>query len=599
MLKDCMEIFDEKLQETKKRFGDEERLILDEYIPAEGDYLIVKRNGEIQHCSIVKNKQQYEWNTGNEDLKEAIQFYDYHSRLVSSNKPLDLKKIILSNNYFSFWVKWESLSNGKLNPNAIDRYFDVLKDPKKKYKKVQDRKLYNCIAEQVGDINEGVLESNRKWIHEHIFDLDAMHISFSRKLYLKIFFEADKEQYINEEKRYLMVNIFNSNDYNLEIDGRILGVPTENLGLNAKKPFLETKTRKSFAPHLITLEEAIKRRMFFDYLMNKAQRNESDVFFENNEYETKIVALKKGKMPGDDFSGYYLRINKGIELEILHQDTIVDYKLLLDRPFNYQNVLDCNDDDKDDSYQVYKNRQSVQDIINTVLFNKYLAGNYFTEIDKLPKIDAILKHNLIWSRGAIFEWLYNGRKDSMPQIFHKLCMNMMKYSISNGYMLKAKKQFNLMSSFDEYFGGKDMSSKYNEIREKLKEKINQPINSESAAIDTDEEYFYAVGQAVNYLIYLSKAKNKAHSLANPFFNATNDDVIKSRLRQLFVKYDYALRYNGYRFNQLYALIADYEVNGKVSQEDIIAGYISRNIIFESNKQDENNSNGNETSTIEN
>ena len=49
-------------------------------------------------------------------------------------------------------------------------------------------------------------------------------------------------------------------------------------------------------------------------------------------------------MPGDDFSGYYLRINKGIELEILHQDTIVDYKLLLDRPFNYQNVLDCNDD---------------------------------------------------------------------------------------------------------------------------------------------------------------------------------------------------------------------------------------------------------------
>lgn len=207
MLKDCMEIFDEKLQETKKRFGDEERLILDEYIPAEGDYLIVKRNGEIQHCSIVKNKQQYEWNTGNEDLKEAIQFYDYHSRLVSSNKPLDLKKIILSNNYFSFWVKWESLSNGKLNPNAIDRYFDVLKDPKKKYKKVQDRKLYNCIAEQVGDINEGVLESNRKWIHEHIFDLDAMHISFSRKLYLKIFFEADKEQYINEEKRYLILLI--------------------------------------------------------------------------------------------------------------------------------------------------------------------------------------------------------------------------------------------------------------------------------------------------------------------------------------------------------------------------------------------------------
>ena len=60
-------------------------------------------------------------------------FFDYHSRLVSMDKPVDPKKVIHSNNYLSFWVKQESLGNGKLNQEAIDRYFDVLKNPEKKF----------------------------------------------------------------------------------------------------------------------------------------------------------------------------------------------------------------------------------------------------------------------------------------------------------------------------------------------------------------------------------------------------------------------------------------------------------------------------------
>ena len=40
------------------------------------------------------------------------------------DKPVDPKKVIHSNNYLSFWVKQESLGNGKLNQEAIDRYFE-------------------------------------------------------------------------------------------------------------------------------------------------------------------------------------------------------------------------------------------------------------------------------------------------------------------------------------------------------------------------------------------------------------------------------------------------------------------------------------------
>lgn len=38
VLKDCLDIFREELDRIAEKTGDEDRLILDEYIPADGDY---------------------------------------------------------------------------------------------------------------------------------------------------------------------------------------------------------------------------------------------------------------------------------------------------------------------------------------------------------------------------------------------------------------------------------------------------------------------------------------------------------------------------------------------------------------------------------
>ena len=49
-----------------------------------------------------------------------------------------------------------------------------------------------------------------------------------------------------------------------------------------------------------------------------------------------------------------------------------------------------------------------------------------------------------------------------------------------------------VNALQKYFeGGCDMSERYTEIRKNLKEKIN---GSGECEIETDEEYFYAVGQ---------------------------------------------------------------------------------------------------------
>ena len=579
MLKDCLEIFSEELRRAEKETGDGDRLVLDTYVPADGTYVLVDSHGQVRSYTIKmdKKKRIVEQNPEDSEARKKICFYDYHSRLVSMDKPQDPKKVIHSNNYLSFWVKQESLENGKLDEAAIDRYFDVLRNPREKYKKPQDRKMYDYIVKQIGDVDQSKLERNRVWIKENIFQLGKWNVSLSGKNYLKIFLEDDEKIYITEEQRYVMTKIFNKNDYNLEIKNEIWGLPNDNLGLNAKKPYMENKTRKLAVSYLITPEEAALQRKFFDYLMNKANLGETDLYFDT--VEKKVIAKKKGEMIQSDFKGYFIQIQKGKEVEIHHQDTIVDYKYYLMKPFRYQNVLGL--EDKEERYRDYRNKKELQGVIDEVLFSSWLVRNYFTPEEKLS-VEGELKRNLVWSREAIFAWLYKGLEVNMDRILHSVCMNMIKNSVQNGYTTKMGQQFNLMCSLQKYFeGGCDMSERYTEIRKNLKEKIN---GSGECEIETDEEYFYAVGQLVYYFISLSKSKEKNHSLANPFLVATGNEVIRRRLRQYFMKYNYQINFARQRFNRMYAMVDAYILEKKIDQEYLLGGYIGNNLIYESTKE---------------
>lgn len=601
MLKDCIEIFARELEKTEEQFGNREKFILDSYIPADGDYIVVQKDGTLKSRSFKLDKKTRTLNgmISGSQLDDDIKFYDYHSRLVSKDKPQDPKKAIHSNNYLSFWIKWNKLDNMELVMQAIDRYYDVLKNPKAKYKNIYDAKMYDYIAEKVGDVDQEKLEYSRNWIKQNIFKLKDMGIELTGKNYLKIFFEDDKELYVREEQRYLITKLFNKNDYSTEIDGQILGPPNDNLTLNPKKPYMEHKTRKIMVPYLLTTQNALVQRMFFDYLMNEANKGNTNLFFDNSVLDSKynksgITALKNGEFIEGDFSGFFLQTivvctQKGdILIEIEHQDTIVDYKYNLYKPFVYSNVLE--DDVTDEQYRKYGNKKELLAVINEVLFSKWLSGNFFSDEEQIKKIniDSILKKNIFLSRDAIFAWLYKGQSKGIESILHLVSISIIKSSITNGYIGKAVRQFNLMKSLDVYFGGNDMKEekdRYINIRSNLRSKINQDGDSQ---IESESEYYYAVGQLVRYYISLNKSKDKNHSLANPFIYVANEGVLKKRLEQLFKKYNYAIKINYNRYNKLYAMIIAYMTEGKVNSEDIIAGYLSDNLIYDSKKSEEEN-----------
>ena len=602
MFEECLEVF-------KRELDYDNNLILDEYIPADGSYIIVDAEGKI------KNYQDIKLDKKKRGTSEAVEkgsyfkeicFYDYHSKLISMNKPID-SKVIHSNNYLSFAVKKESITS-KLTEAIIDNYYDILKNPlEKKYKKSKEAsKIYQNFEKEYSPVNIEILEKCRSWIKQHIFSIDKLiNIDLKKKDYLKIFFEVfeadeednkkNKELFIQEDNRYIFPSIYNSNDYNVEVNGKIQGIPDNNMGMNAKKPFLAIKTRKTPAAYLVDINKAILQKQFFEYLMNFAANGKNNIYIDTKNYRIKAYSDQDERDDFDEMaSGYYLRIQKGKELEIQIQDNIVDYQNRLKTNFEYMKFISI--DIKGDKlpefakkYGVYDKRTSIGTLINEIFFSKFLRTNYFIDANDMSIKDSVLRQNIIMYRNIIFDWVYKGIDNNFSKAEEKFALDLIKNSIRNEdkYNLRPKSQLNLHWSLKNYFlkmkkeqGGDTMADIATKIRTSVKEKIM--FKEDLIMPSDDKEYYYAVGQLLSYFIFKSRAGKRMQSMINPVLNAKRDNIIKMRLFQLYKKYNYDISIHNYNMKKLYAMILGYKPQNKVNQEMILFGYLDENILLKSN-----------------
>ncbi|MDO5337101.1 MAG: CRISPR-associated protein [Eubacteriales bacterium] len=589
MLKECIEIFERQLQD--KGMG----LILDSYIPADGTYLIVGKDGQCREpVEIRVDKKTKELYCSSQLYFSQICFYDYYSQLVSMNKPVDPKKIIHSNNYMSFWVKKDSILSGKLTNEIIDTYYEILMNPlKRKYAKSKEAsRIYQLFEQEEGSVNPEEVEEKKNWIKAHIFQLHE--VDMSRKDYLKIFFEGEEDVYEREGRRYFLPNIYNSNEYNVEIENIVYGLPDNNVGMNSKKPFLSIKTRKYPAPYLLDGESVMLQKMFFDYLMNLACKGEYSVYIDTK--LGKIYSFSKEDSPEEVESGYYLRIRKGKnEAEILNQDNLVQYQKRLKRDFLFEEIIEikyCRHPEYERDYRAYDKRTEIGALISRVFFSNYLEGCYFAEASEININNEILKQNILFARNTIFDWVNKGVDRGFAGRINKIARSLIKNSLLYGYRERAIWQLNLMYSFQQYFetegeenkkGEKNMAETISKFTDIMKQKI---LASTVIPLANDEEYFFAVGQMASFLISLNKSKDKNQSLINPFLNAGSNEVIKKKILQLYKKYNYAISDNSRRVKNLLAMIEGYELEGEINQEKIILGYACDNIIYKGGKEND-------------
>lgn len=567
MLQNCIDLF---LQQDAYKY------IFDRYVPADGDYRIYEfRDGEFflkNYFQVKMEKKTRELNLAY-DEKKKIAYLDYYSRLVEMNKPVDPKKTIHSNNYLAFWIKKESLENGKLTAEGIDDYYEILSDPGKRCRNKKDMELYEASQKKLGEINQEALRLVQEWVKENIWKLPV-----EGKDYLKLFFEIPGTDIKTEGERYFLRNLFNKNDYNVKTGDVIYGVPSQNMQLNSKKPFLENKDREPSVPVLQSMEEVQDKKLFFDYLLQCASGGKYNIFI-YSEYawdgRFKIFECTDNELPeAENAYGFFLRIRKDKnEAAIEQMKQLTRYRTVLTPPIPVYRIADVPDDDK--RLNIYKEMHSLaelREMISEIYFSRYLWHNFFTPAKDITGIIGERKQLMLSSRNAAADWLIFGEEERIRSIWNRLSCRIVLATLKEGYLLLAKHQFNVWMSIKDHFERRriTMADVMLGLRKSLLEKVMQ---GGYASIGSDEEYYYAVGQLMSMLIAQNHSKKSDFSFFIPFLNIQKPEFLKEKISRFLKKYGYEI-VSG-RFFELAALITAYEPGKKVLTDYLLAGFLAK------------------------
>ncbi|MDF2884018.1 MAG: hypothetical protein K0R54_4584 [Clostridiaceae bacterium] len=583
MINEICKVFNEEYKEL----GDD--MIVDDYTLAPGDYAMFTLEDTYDTLEFFRVDKNTDREQG--DYKNFAKL-DLMSGLISMNKPIDSKKVIHSNNIYAFFIKKDNLDpkKGKLNDNIIDEYYNILKNPSLKYKnKRKSLELYLAMEKVYEKPNIELIDRINLWIKENIFNIGKQFNN--EKTYLKLFYNTSLENYKGESEKYILPNIYNSTDYNVKINGKVYGLPDFNMGLNAKKPYLENKTRKNKLPVLVDMDKIKIQKKLFDYLMNHSAKGKNYLYIDKE-----IEGISSKESNKNKFKGYFLRVTKGKEVQIEDSDNITGYDYNFIKGIEVASILE---DGFGKDFKLLKgklkNIGELKIAINEVFFYKWLNGNLFTEAKKISINDNVLKRILIQSRYGFYTWFYKGDDSIVRSFWNKVTKEILYNSMSEGNINGAINQFNLRHTLLDYFenknGGENMARIIENIRKDVDEKINIIKDEEyKVEIDNDKEYYFCIGQLMRYFYVINKSNSKNYSFLRPLLVANDDKFMKEQLKRLFVKYSYAIT-GSIRFNNMYYMVAAYESKKTVDQDAFIAGFLCPNLILK--KQEENSQNDSE------
>lgn len=576
MLKDCIEIFEKKTEKILENNpnGDEISFITDNYSLTSGTYYLLDiETGDI------KETLEVDKNTDNKtELYRKFAKLEYVSMYIDSNKAV-ADKNIFSNNVFSFIVKKENVAE-KVTKNVIDGYYNKIL----KFNENSDgekRKLYIAYEQQYGKTDEILTNKANTAIKSFFNDYN----SENQKGRLAIFFDVEFEEYKKESERYILANVYNANKYNYSKYNEIFGLPNNNMGLNEKKPYLKNKSRKSELPYAVSQKNITIQKLFFDYLLNIADQKKYYIYFTEND----IKSFGNKEYPKDDISGIFIRIMKGQkECEILDYATVEKRTDKIN--VKIDNILNIQYSDKYPpkiDYKKYKSLNELIPVISEILYSNWLDSNYFTEAKdiRIKNDSGKLKNILLKTRKSWIDWFFLGKTTNLKKTFEDFSMEIIKNTIENFYIPKAREQYNLRIALINYFNKKEnnMSEKIQTIVELLDKKINSKTNEE---LQSDEEYYFAVGQIVNYFISKNKSTQKKHSLISPILQCKTNDKLKKLLEKMFIKYNYDIPTNALRFNNLYGMINRYTAKNPILSDMLLGGYLYNPLIYKKEEKGE-------------
>ena len=574
-------MIDEALEVFRKIYDKEgEELVVSKHIPKDGTYILVnKKSGKIiETLNISYDKKSKKINGELNQYYGYFRAFDYYSNLVDMNKPMDPKKTIHSNQIYSFFIKKESIRENKLTKSIIEGYKKNLLNPEEKYNSKEAKELYKNIAEKLPKIEKDIVEDIFLWIednvNENLLDND------NKKDYLKIFFVEDNldkslELFKNEHKRYLIPNIFNSNDYNKKIGETIYGLSNNNMGLNAKKAFLENKTRRVSTPYLVNTDEILLQYAFYNYLLPEVKQGNYFIYFLENEIIPKTY--KEGCPNG---AKYLLNASYSKDVDIKNFNVISknnDEEIII----NFKEILHQKKKDTDEIEYGNLNKEKMMNNINKILFYNSLLGNFLLNDGDLDIKDIEIKKLLMKYRNAFYKWFYLNDETEVKKNIKKIYLDAVMVAIGNGYFFKASQQLDFGFCLEKYFYGK--SELMEEIMNVKEVFLNHTLSEEEWEFLNDEEYFFAVGQILAYINYMRNSKAKSLNFIKQLTFVKNIDVLKEKIKKIVISYSHIFETKNKKINRTISNISLYQPK-EIRIDILLAGFTADIIFFKKREE---------------
>ena len=601
MTYDLLEVFKQYFQNTK--------VVLDSYTLTDGYYYVVDENNNFEKLQIVNGQSE------NYDLEKYIKVRDFYSKYINSNKAVDTSykeavkgkeystyKKICSNNIYTLFFKNKFIQGllkkednkdeipVEIFKKGIIKYYDsLLKIGNNPKEQILLKEKYT--KEEIENYKAKMLKA-----FEIVYE-DLKNEDMQKESWIKIFLKIDEEEYKRVSEIYLKTKLFNTNDSNVEVEGKTYGANNYNYGLNSKKPYLELKSTNFKVGSYVSNEDISALNNLYIWMYNNAAgktilklpldwqfngipKDEEDIQ-DKATYIVKVVG-NNGNARIDDFryaSNYNTKIRKFICKNYLEKEPKI--------VFETENVYALN---------WYTN--NIWFAENEKSTKNYIRDSYYDYDLKISKsILANWKKDILKQNSNLFLELFEQEEwrnfvdkldDIAIQIIEKMFIDNLKQN--KNYTNNPKKAFNLWIAYKQYFRkkGEDEEMKINNLQEQC-EKIVNTVGK----IETDEQYYYLAGQVAYYLLTRSKADKLMQDVTEPFTRANTPQKLKKELEFLYEKYKYDIYLKYPKFNNIMSqlLLQEPEDTVKNNKELLLAGLLAQNVFY--NSQEKINDGGKE------
>ena len=577
--------------------------------PKEGLHILLQVDdegniGSIQHSYYSKKMTHYH------ALLDKCKKLQENAWCIDTNKCFDLpKKAIHSCSPFCVAFKRENIKGGKKFENnakdgksQIDERFEnyfsnaekVLPEGEKLAKIFGNFKKFFLLGEWCKK-----LEDIKEQCDNLLSDGD----------YIIFYLDLSLENYKESHSKYLKDKLFNTDKFNTEPDeeGLIYGTNDFQNGFNQKMPFLLHQTASFDITGRISNLDARELYEFGKVLSRKTLPNPLPIFIYNEEFKGKVIALYKDGKLGfrdlieelyenykDDFRNYYLLNWSNTKNGLIFKDfDFVEkfkYKIGSIGGLPVKNYFQTHENGEIKFY--IKTVFELEDmVLKCLIQNKYHKVDYFSDL----KNDEYENRDLTFLsfckyRKAVYDYVYKSNRNTIVGAqFDEMVFNAIRDDFKNNNEYGIKEKLNYWYSLYEHFHKSDktgvkMPSKLKEYQSFVSNLIEDKADIDNAK---EEQFAFAAGQVIYYLLKKSKSDDTSFRLMEPYLQKTNCNALKQNISEDFTRYKHENFSQNFKKVASFVLSFETSSNMKTLQPQLLSGLFSNNQLFSSktNKED--------------